>query len=619
MSTGSLMQHFRIAIWSIPLTILVIAPSWVDPVNFPKLLILVMSAIPSLALYISLRKHLKKQNVANEKSYFWILYLLLAIAMIFFGSLGSVNVFRNLFGTTGRNNGLIYYLAAISVAIVILLTKISSKELRYVEKVIAFTALVFGTYCALQYLNLDPIEWSNPFNRVIGTLGNPNFSSATLGIFAVFWLGLVSLNESNSRKIKISFSILFGIFSYLAWCTESLQGIIVILVGVFLILYVTVINYFKTAFLVRLIQIGIVLILSVLFLSFLGLGPLGTHLEQYTLRLRANYALFGIKAMINSPLSGVGVDNYNVAFRLYRTPEFIAQYGVDLNSDNAHSTPVQIGASFGLIVFMLYVFLQLVILARAAKTISSKNPETGSLKLISILWILVFIQSLISIEIIGLGVLNWTLGALILSGHNWYETSINMAAKRTSDTAKNLQFPAWAGAATILSSLCTFLLLLPITREDAIFKDILTLQIQNESDRSWLSEQYLRLTSITLADPIKVARMLNNMERAGMDKEIHELIVNNYNVNKTSFYANSMLANYYNKEGAFEEEQNVRLEIRNLDPLNFKLELVLAELYAKQKNFVKLEESVSRIISIAPSSEEARIAKELLKLAAEDS
>jgi len=47
--------------------------------------------------------------------------------------------------------------------------------------------------------------------------------------------------------------------------------------------------------------------------------------------------------------------------------------------------------------------------------------------------------------------------------------------------------------------------------------------------------------------------------------------------------------------------------------VNYQLELSLARNYATKKDIAKLQESVARIKSIAPGSEEAKVAEQLLK------
>lgn len=606
-------RHFQIVMWSIPATVLIIIPGWVDPINYPKMFVLFVIAISSIVLFLSLRNYSRLTEEIPKSSRMSLIYPVVAVAMILAGVLGSENFVRVLFGAPGRNNGLVYYLSVILIAFLILRTRVGVNELAYFQKTLSYTSIIFGFYCGLQALNVDPIKWNNPFNRVIGTLGNPNFSSAALSTFAVFWLFLAAQQKSKSITIRLSQLGIFGTLSIVAWTTQALQGLLILVVGSAMIGYLAVIKRFTWKFAPALIQITGGLSLVFLFVSFIGLGPLGAQLEQYTLKLRATYASIGFKAMLNFPLTGIGVDNYNAAFRLYRTPEFIEKYGIGLNADNAHSTPAQIGATFGLIVFLLYVALHIYILKQALSVLNSKDKSYEPLRIVAILWILIFAQSLLSIEIIGLGVMNWILGALLLSAINDVKQKAQNEDGKTASKAKVRQLPAWVGAVSIITPLIAALPFIPLSREDSAYKNIFALQMQNESDKEWVKEQYTKLTEVTLSEPSKVARLLENMYNAGMTNEIRSVILNAYKVNKKDVYANEMLATYYHNNNLFEKEQRVREDLREIDPVNYQLELNLARLYSNQKKIDDLRVSVARIIELAPNSEEAKAAKQILE------
>ena len=56
----------------------------------------------------------------------------------------------------------------------------------------------------------------------------------------------------------------------------------------------------------------------------------------------------------------------------------------------------------------------------------------------------------------------------------------------------------------------------------------------------------------------------------------------------------------------------IRRELRQLDPINYQLELELARAYARQGDIANLEDSVKRIRVLAPDSQEFKDAQELL-------
>jgi len=568
-------------------------------------------AITATLLYVSLRKYQAISELSGERLLYFSLYSSLIITMLVSGIMGSENWVRLLLGAPGRNNGLVYYFSAIVIAILILRSSVKSLEVDYLIKILLITSLIFATYCTLQFLNLDPIGWSNPFNRIIGTLGNPNFSSAVLSTFSVLWFFLFFNNLQFTLWRKLLSALASFLMMFLAWSTESLQGLVIITLGIGLVLYIKLRGRIYSKFLPLISLFGGALTFAFFFASFIGLGPLGGSLEQYTLRLRASYAAIGFKAMLESPFFGIGVDNYNSAFRLYRTPEFLNQYGVGLNADNAHSTPAHIGASFGLIVFLLYLVLHFLILFKALKIINSRQESHRYLQCIAIVWILIFAQSLLSIEIIGLGVMNWILGAILLSSEVTLFKNSSAITSKIPQNRSLKTLPEWVGMATIVSIVLSVLPFAYFAREDAAYKNLLTQQVQGPGDSEWVLSQLKQLSNITLLEPTKVARISDSLSRAGLTNELGTIIKDTYKANKSSVMANELMIVYYRSVSDMEKEIEQQELLREIDPINYISELALAKNYAANKDLVNLSLSLSRIQDIAPNSEEAKIVAQL--------
>ncbi len=614
MSNKELNPAFKYATFSIPATVLLIAPGYTDPINLPKVLALLPLAISATVLFFALKKYRKiKENAKSDKILFAI-YGLLILSMIISGFLGSQNYIRVLFGTTGRNNGLIYYIAAISLAIVLMRLVIQELEVGYIHKVLIWTSIPFAIYCVMQFLNLDPVDWSNPYSRVIGTLGNPNFSASALASFAVFWLYLFFRSTKQKFNVRVFYLLPALTMVFLSWSTESLQGILVVVLGAALIFYMAIREKYSSSLVPYLFFIGGGLALAIVFASFLGAGPLGGTLEQYTLKLRGWYASFGIMAMLDSPLTGVGVDNYVSAFRIFKSEEFVLQYGSGLTTNNAHSTPAQVGATFGLAVFLLYCLLHLWILYRALKVISSRDTSQFYLKGVALIWILVFSQSLLSIEIIGLGVINWVLGSIVLSSTSMRVNLGNSEEVRSVKKQRTQSLPAWTGSLTIASLLLGSIIVIPVSREDKAFQNLAFIQVTDEESKAIVRQEYEKLSNLTLTYPNKVDAFAGNLFKADMRSELGKVAENLYRVDMNDAYAADLLATYYQNTDQRSKELEIRERIRVLDPWNSSLELSLARAYAAIGDPIKLQESVDRIKSIAPSSEEYKQALSLLNV-----
>lgn len=614
MSERELNPAFKYVAWTIPVTILVILPSFTDPINLPKLLALLAVTTMAAVMHVALRQYSTVDSYPHFLKFGLTAYALLAIAMLISGLLGSDNFTRVIFGASGRNNGLIYYLSVLIIAFIIFKLPVGKVEITYLERILIWTSLLFTSYCFVQFLDLDPVDWDNPYSRVIGTLGNPNFSASALASFSVFWL--YRFFRSNEKRIgsRVLYLIPALTMLLLSWATDSIQGILVFALGSSLILYI----YFRERTNSRILPYGFFIMgglaLSLLFSSFLGFGPLGDALEQYTLKLRGWYAYFGFVGMINNPLTGVGVDNYIDAFRMFKTENFVAKYGSVLSSNNAHSTPVQIGASFGVIVFLLYCLIQLTILYRALKIINSKQISQIHFKGIALVWILIFSQSLLSIEIIGLGVMNWVLGAVVLvtpsEGEQVSAEPTNQSKNKKK--SRNQVLPAWTGALSIMALLLGSLPTLWVAVEDRAYQKIVFGQIIDDSSKELVQKEFENLSDLTLAYPDKVDKIMGNMFQAGLEPNIGEVVKDLYEKERHNAYAADLLATYYKNTGQFTSEAKIREGLRDLDPWNEKLELALAVAYSKLDNTKKLRESVERLGSINPDSPEYKDALLLL-------
>ena len=619
MSNTRISVAFKYVSLSIPATLLIIAPNYVDPINLPKLIALAAFSFLAVVHFLALKNYYPNQDVSNLKQrILFSIYIFLALSMILSGIFGSDNLMKVFFGTSGRNNGLLYYLSAILLALIILKLNIGKLEENFLLKTLVYSSSLFALYSLLQFFNLDPIKWSNPYNRVIGTLGNPNFSSSVLAIFAILWIYQAIRMKSRNAIYKTGFVLGSMVMVFLSWATASIQGMVVFVLGLALIAYSILREKNSSRSIPLIFFLGGSLVLTFVFASFLGFGPLGQSLEQYTLRLRGWYASFGLRAMMDSPLFGVGVDNYISAFRSYRTSEFISRYGVMLSTNNAHSTPAQIGATFGIVVFVLYCILQLWILVRALKLISSENEIDSNKKVIAIIWILIFAQSLLSIEIIGLGTLNWVLGAVIMK----YSLSVTDSADIRSDTKslqshkaqpKLLKLPAWTGSFSILMIALSSIPAVFISQEQKAYRNVISMKVESVESQQWVRSNFQKLTSLTLQDSDNVERLIYNLYQSQMYNEVEKVLKDLVKKNPRDVYANDLLASYYLNTNQPNKELEIRKKLRDLDPLNYQLELSLARSLARSNNTSGLKESVSRIQNLAPQSIEYIEAEKLLK------
>lgn len=376
-----------------------------DPINWPKQILLI-SVIPWLFWLVMQETGLSFRSILNRQ----ITKILLISATLFLLSalLSFENLTRFLWGTWGRNNGL---LTTISLLALALLTALMAKRADFLFKLLATLevfVLIAGLYGLVQKLGLDPVQWSAE-NQVFSFFGNTNFASAifALGTMTSLVLGFFFEQRQRYRLLQI---ILAGFSSFMTYLTGSLQGLIAIGIAIFLMVYFVLRQ--KNKNLGRTFFVSGLICGSFVLPGFAGVGFFGSILEQYTIKLRFQYWLIGLEMGSKNLLSGVGVDAYGDSYRENRPLELIRQTTLDLVTNNAHNVFIQVFATLGLLGLVAVLIPFLLGTYRASKVLWSSDNKTEVS--IVIVFISLWSMALISIDNIAVAIWNWIfLGATL--------------------------------------------------------------------------------------------------------------------------------------------------------------------------------------------------------------
>lgn len=605
MKTNSIPISLKLALWTAPAVLVFFLSVVSDAFNLTKLmLLLVLAGTAFVTFFFDLKSDRSSITDWRVNRNLLFLYTTFIGGVVILGYLATPNIIRYLWGTPGRANGVLYYFSIVLVALVILFM-MRIDHLQYFIKLLWIGFIVLSAYSLIQFLGLDPIEWSNPYSPIIGTLGNPNFSAAALATGAIFFLSLILFRgqgiSTSKDRTYLAYSLTLGLISaFLSWKTNSLQGPLIFATGIALIILVFVMQKISSATARIVIMISGVLLGAATLLSMAGFGPLGTQLEQYTLKLRGAYSSIGLKAMLKEPVHGYGVDSYVIAFREFRSPSFVKEYGTGTITNNAHSTPFQIGATFGVIVFFVYVVIQMLILVNAMRFLIQKiHSNNYQIKVIAILWVLIFAQSLLSIEQLGLGTLNWILGAVLLSQRNRNSKDGLLLVSNQNNQKKNQKK---ATVSKELSFLLLAFFMIPMTflvRQDTAWRNLVALEVKGVGDRDFVEEQLLKMHSFVLSEPEKLGPILPKLQAVGISEKIGDLIRTSLEVNPRDVYAHELMSQWYRNQQKPQDEINELNKVLQLDPLNSATWLRKGELYSVLGDKENARESFLRAVEIA--------------------
>lgn len=392
-----------------PLTTLFLLISNVtDPVNATKLFIAGGLAFALFAVLI----FFNFTAVSSQYKYF-----VSAVGLFVLTSINSVlnsvsPIIQNLYGSYGRNTGLIAYLALSFIA----LGALNLRKLENFRKIILglqFAGMVNVIYCAWVLAFGDFIGWNNPYGNILGLFGNPDFISAFLGIF-ITSLVAFAVAPSATIKYRLFSSGVSLITFYEIIRSHAIQGIVVTAGGLAIVGFFAIRSYFKKILFTSLYTF------SVLGLGFLGIlgtlqkGPL-SFVYKTSVSLRGAYWNAGIKMGTEHPFTGVGMDAFGDWYRRARSLKAATVLpGPKTFTNASHNVVIDFFAYGGIPLLFSYLAILLIAGIAVIKVIHrSPNYEPVFVAMVAT-WACYEVQSVISINQVGLAIWGWLLtGALV--------------------------------------------------------------------------------------------------------------------------------------------------------------------------------------------------------------
>jgi O-antigen ligase len=426
--------------WALVAVTLLVTPLWsLDPINPIKMLAVSASSFMGLGVLLVNQKAL---ILGRIKVPLILIGGFMAWQLIVFLVSGGEKL-QQLFGTTGRNTGLITYLA-FSILFVVSMAASNAAFLNRFLLVSLVVGVASLSYGLIQASGFDPIDWVNPYSPVFGFLGNPNFQSSLLGILGSVVIGQL-LSIDVKWKIKSAYCFYLLVTLFVIKETDSQQGFLVLLVGSG-IAFGMYVNQKSKALGYSYLVLALMGFVAVL-IGTLNKGPLASLLYKESVTYRGDYWRAGWKMTLENPIFGVGLDGYGDWYRRSRTIEATLRRGPDVTSNAAHNVFLDISAYGGFPLVLIYIALMVLVIVSAVKVIKrSQGFNAGFVGLVAG-WVAFQAQSIISINQIGLALWGWVLSGLIIG----YEINTRGAAVVVEKkTGKNATKRAQSSAGSVM-------------------------------------------------------------------------------------------------------------------------------------------------------------------------
>ena len=403
--------------------ILVITGTVTDPVNVTKLFALGGVAAGAFAVLLAFGIG---ELWASSRS------LVAASVLLLVAGINAVvnsdgPLVQNIYGVYGRNTAFVTYILLIFIILAASVLRARS----------SFTIVIWGllgagfanvAYCLWAIVFGDFIPWNNPYGNILGTFGNPNFIGAFLGLFAAS-LVAYTFKKGVRLELRIGSALVFLIAIYEIVDSSAIQGRVVVAAGMGIVGFYLVRSKFESVF----AQIGYLLVATVggtfALLGALQIGPLTKYIYKTSVSLRGEYWQAGWNMGSDHPLTGVGFDAYGDWYRRARDTQALVMPGPNTVTNAAHNVPFDVFAFGGWPLFSVYIAILLLSVIAIIKVTLRTKAYDGVFVTLTTAWVCYQLQSIISINQIGLAVWGWLFGGALIA----YEIATRSKTENAGD------------------------------------------------------------------------------------------------------------------------------------------------------------------------------------------
>ena len=570
-----------------------------DPFNSPKFWLLIILSSYLFGYVVVLFK-----NIVQARN----LKVLLSMLLIFnlagvIAALSTDVKFIAFMGDSQRRNGFLTYLA---LSVVMLATALTFKveSVNHLHKVAFLTGLLLSIYGLMQISGLDFVDWNNPYNAIISTVGNPNFAAAIMSIMALLIFAPV-LNSGYSKLIRISSLTLTILILYTIFLSDARQGLLAFFAG--LLAYMIIWAFIKSK------RVGYIFLLAGAFVGLLAIagmlqkGPLSSLLYKGSVTVRGYYWDAGIAMVRANPFFGVGYDSYGSYFKEYREVGYPLKYGFGITSTNAHNLPIQIFSTSGVFVGAAYMAITIFIFVVGLRAIlRASNNQKLQIGGVLSAWIAYQAQSIVSIDNIGISIWGWALGGAVL-GTSFLNSSLTSTQQNKKLADIQLLRPV------ISFILVVFTLVTVVIPHYQAERDMLQVRILFDPAKPEYKDpfrQYAeKIINYRLADPSYKMTVAGWLAANGYVEDGLNQLYKMKEYDPRNLDTLIVLAQFNEELGRYSEAIKLRNEVIKYDQWDATNYLQLGKNYKLLGEFGQMDQMLGKILSFASNTELASKAR----------
>jgi O-antigen ligase len=504
------------------------------------------------------------------------------ILVLFLSFLFTGEKYVGFFGENARRTGFLTYFCLVVFFFSAALLFRASNISRF-DRVTLIVGPIVGLYGLAQHFKIDAIKWNNPYNSVLSTLGNPDFASAVMGIFLVLLVGVV-LNSARAVWVRLYAGASVLLLAVTILFSQARQGLLAGLIGVGVITIVWAGQKSKAAG-YGVAGLGILgFIVGVL--GMLNNGPLAKYLYNVSVTYRGDYWRAGINMFKHHVLFGVGLDRYGSYFRQYRDATQSLRRGPDVISNAAHNVPIQLAATGGILVLLVFLSLFAFVVWRGVIAIR-KASGVSQLVVASFVgaWVTYEAQSFISIDNVGIAIWGWILGGVVV-GQSIVEAPsevstapVYVTAGKKKQKQRNASRSSESIAQPLVSGIAAtaaLALVIPLFLADSAARMSRSYAKPTAAQMSAYVDAVKKPLGYGLVDPHNKVMVGTLLATAGQVEQGVVMLREVAASDARNYEARDTLASIYEQTNRVAQAAQIRKEMKALDPFNPKNDQALA-------------------------------------------
>ena len=482
----------------------------------------------------------KYKNIFYISTFF---FLSILSSLLFSG----IDIFDGLMGVYGRSIGALTYISLLILFFAAVISATISNSVTLLKSLI-YLGIVTAAYGLIQYFDLDPILTTKTYNPVKGFLGNPNFQSSFLGIAAV---AVVSFILSKNLQTKYRFFLLSALtfFLFIAYLTDSTQGFIVFIIGLYYLVFAKLRSSKSTEKLSLFMVIISPIVFVLLILDLLQKSPWSSILYENSISYRGDFWRAGLSMFMNNPIFGIGPDGYRDEYRLYR--DSVAANRIENRPpiNSAHNIFIEMGATGGVPLLLSYILMVLLTFIAIWKLSIKFKEYNSSISGLIACWLGFMAQAIISVNTIPLSIIGWVFAGRIIG------LRIGVIPE-----GKNLKIRQRLPQILVIPLATSSLVGLPLVSSDVNFRNALRFQDSNQ----------IELAAYRYPANVQTAGLVAEIFRNANQSELATQIARDATkMNPKNYEAWEEL--YQSENLSSSEKAYVLSILKKLDPLNKEL------------------------------------------------